>query len=279
MSITSPIPVLQGDKGTELRSQGEALLLRRPDDELRIPLTAIGWVHTEGRAVVVGLTAPAGVEPTAYRIEDVSRAAATAFADAVNEALPERAPEEEVVDGSTLVTVRSVRPADEKEDEEEEENGGSRRFRWMSLGVGVMLVAFSVVVGIVGEHVGRAVAVLLLGGLGALFLAMVGSALLTAWENWYLPRHGITVDAQQVWLDGRDRHVYTDTSGKTHPFSGSSRDETVRVAYSVRRPSRAVSCEGWGRQVKDLLLVVFLLAFAAPVVYGTVLLALPAFDG
>jgi len=278
MSITSPIPVLQGDKGTELRSEGEELLLRRPDDEVRIPLTAIARVHAEGRIVAVELTSPAGVESTLYRIEGVSRAAASAFAGAVNAALPERAAGEEAIDGSTLVTIRSLRSADDEDDEEDAIRGWSH-YKWAMRVVGVALVAFSVTVGIAGEHVGRAVAVLLVGGVGAMFTFAVVFALGLAWENWYLPRHGITVDAQSVWLDGRDGYAYMDTSGKIHPFTGPSSkdDETIRVAYSPRRPSTAVPCEGWGRQVKDLLLAVILLAIAAPVVYGAIALALPAF--
>jgi hypothetical protein len=60
MSITSPIPVLQGSRGTVLRSDGEALLLSRPHEELRIPLVAIERVRAEGRSVTVELTARPG---------------------------------------------------------------------------------------------------------------------------------------------------------------------------------------------------------------------------
>jgi hypothetical protein len=104
MSITSPIPVLQNDAGSELRSLGEELLLRHPYEEVRIPLAAIARVRAEGRQVAVELRAPADLEPTVYRMADVSGAAASVFADTVNAALPDRADGVETVDGSTLVS-------------------------------------------------------------------------------------------------------------------------------------------------------------------------------
>lgn len=88
MPISSPVPVLHGGKGSELRSAGEELLLRRPDAELRIPLAAIARVHAERRHLAVELLAPAGATSTVYRVADVSAAGASAFADAVNAALP-----------------------------------------------------------------------------------------------------------------------------------------------------------------------------------------------
>ncbi|MFF3014964.1 hypothetical protein [Streptomyces sp. NPDC057939] len=285
MSITSPIPVLQGDQGIELRSEGPELLLRRPEDEVRIPLAAIARVHAEGRVVAVELTAEAGAEPVLYRIENVSRAAGGAFADAVNGTLPERAAGEETIDGSTLVTVRRLRHADgdcDGGDEEDEEVRGRRwtHYKWATCVVGAALVAFSVVVAFAGEDVGRAVAVLLVGAVGAMFTLAVASTLGFAWDNWYLPRHGITVEAQPAWIGGRATHAYTDTSGNTHPYDGSSSDAggATRVAYHPRRPNQAVRCEGRGRQVKDLSVSLIVFCVAAPVVYGSIALALPAFD-
>jgi len=277
MSMTSPVPVLQGDEGTELRSEGEELLLRHPHEELRIPLVAIARVRAEGRGIAVELTAPAGAEPTVYRIEDVSRAAASVFADAVNDALPERAAGEEAVDGSTLVTTRSLKSLDVEKDEEEE-NRASLVYKWVGLVVGVALVAFSVVVGIAAEHVGRAVAVLLLGGLGAGVTFFAILTMSAAWDDWYLPRNGITVEAKLVYLDGTTTYVYTDTRGRTHPIYNSPRGETIRVAYRSKKPSNAVVCDGWGRRlVGDLFIGSFVGAVAGLLDYGMVALALPAF--
>ncbi|MFG2296585.1 hypothetical protein [Streptomyces sp. NPDC048603] len=301
MSMTSSIPVLQGKEGTELRSEGDELVLRRPHEELDIPLAAIRWVHAEGRVVAVELTAPAGVESALHRIEGVSRAAARAFADAVNVALPERAGDDEGIDGSTLVTTRSLPSPDEAGEEEEEagEDPVRTRVKGTKLIISVAHVAhvaFSVIVGIAGEHVGRAVAVLLTGALGIKVISWVASALWAAWDNWYLPRHGITVDASRVWpvdasrvwpddasrvwLDNTVRYAYTDTGGTTHSFFSSSEKETIRIAYDPSRPSSMVGCGGgWGRQASDLLGPTIGLVFAAPFVYGAIALALPAFDG
>ncbi|WP_418956966.1 hypothetical protein [Streptomyces tritici] len=282
MPTTSPIPVLQGDQGTELRSRGDELVLRRPSEEVRIPLAAIQRVHANGRVVAVELTAPDGVESTLYRIEGVSRAAASAFADTVNVTLPERAEGEEEVDGSALVTVRGVEDAGAAEEEDEEEVRDSlwNVGKWTAYGAWVALLGFSVAVGIAGEHLGRAVAVLLMGSCAVGLGFAVLMALFAAWDNWFLPRYGITVEATEVWLDGRETYVYTDLDGRTHKFGGTPGEETVRVAYGPRRPRMAIACgQGWIRQVKDLTAVVFLAAFATPFTLGTYHLALPAFGG
>ncbi|MFD3874485.1 hypothetical protein [Streptomyces sp. NPDC058623] len=128
MPITSPLPVAQGGKKTVLRSDDGALLLSRPHEELRIPLAAIERVRAEGRSVTVELTAAVGVTPAVRRVGGVSEAAARAFADAVNRALPERAEEDVVVDGSGLVITRvlSESQADRRRRVQAE--------RWVSLG-------------------------------------------------------------------------------------------------------------------------------------------------
>ncbi|WP_329120768.1 hypothetical protein [Streptomyces sp. NBC_01353] len=277
MSITSPIPVLQGSRGTELRSEGEELVLSRSDEVLRIPFAAIARVRAEGRDVALELTAPALAEPTVYRIEDVSRAAATVFADVVNGVLPERPAGEAAVDGATLVTTRSLRAPAEEEDEEADPTG--TRIKWAGIGLGIALVAFSVVVGIAGKHVGRGIAVLLLGALGAAATIVVGGMILSAWERWYLPRYGITVEASQVFLDGRTTYAYADAEGKLHPISSSPKGETIRVAYSPRKGKGAVVCQGWGPVAQDLFAGAFVAVFAVPIDYGVVVLALPAFGG
>ncbi|MBC2908069.1 hypothetical protein [Streptomyces cupreus] len=89
MSIMSPIPVLQGRDGTVLSAEQEGLVLERSGEELTIPAEAIARVHAKARSVTVELRAPLGATPSVHRIEDVSEAAATAFADAVNALLPE----------------------------------------------------------------------------------------------------------------------------------------------------------------------------------------------
>lgn len=280
MSISSSIPVLLGDGNAELRSEGEALLLRRPREEVRIPLAAVARVRAEGRDVTVELTAPAGAEAVSYRIEDVSRAAAGVFADAVNGALPDRAAGEEPVDGSALVTVTALGGPDAEEDEreEDEEKAGAALTR-LPLTFGLPLVALSAAVGVAGEDLDRAVAVLMLGFVAGGFGFLAWLALWTAWDNWHLPRHGITVEADPVLVEGRGTYAYTDTTGKLRPVAadGKARGETIRVAYHPRKPYRATPVKGVGAVVKALIGAAFLLALTALPVWGAVVLALPAF--
>ncbi|MER6996970.1 hypothetical protein [Streptomyces sp. NPDC000410] len=88
--------------------RGRGVAPAPPRQEPRISLAAIARVRAEGRAVAVELTAPAGAAPAVHRVEGVSEAAGTVFADAVNDALPERADGDETDDGSTLVTTRTL---------------------------------------------------------------------------------------------------------------------------------------------------------------------------
>ncbi|MDT9690710.1 hypothetical protein Q5762_20650 [Streptomyces sp. P9(2023)] len=283
MSTTSPVPVLQGNRGTELRAEGEELVLSRPDEVLRIPFAAIARVRAQGRDVALELTAPALAEPTVYRIEDVSRAAATAFADVVNGALPARPAGEETVDGATLVTIRSLRTADADEDGGEDLDDVQRGLpapdKWTFYTAAAAVAVLAVVVGVLDRNGGRGIATLLLGelGVGAFFLSWAGLA--SVWRGWYLPRYGITVDARQVYRNGNTTLAYTDTDGVTHHIWGTKQNGTVRVAYHPRKPNTAVVCEGWGSLVGGVTLFLFITAVAALIVYGTAALALPAFGG
>ncbi|MEV8533160.1 hypothetical protein [Streptomyces sp. NPDC051211] len=83
MSNTFSIPVLRGRGATVLSSGQDGLVLERPGKKLTIPTRAIARVHAEARSVTVELRTLAGMTPSLYRIEDVSAAAAVAFADAV----------------------------------------------------------------------------------------------------------------------------------------------------------------------------------------------------
>jgi hypothetical protein len=282
MSITSPIPVLQNDAGSELRSLGEELLLRHPYEEVRIPLAAIARVRAEGRQVAVELRAPADLEPTVYRMADVSGAAASVFADTVNAALPDRADGVETVDGSTLVVTVDLRnPGEEVEEEEEEapdRDPGFTFVKWAGVASGVALTALSAAVGI-EVNASRGIAMLLLGGLGMAVVLVAYAAIWSGWEAWYLPRYGVTVEGRQVFLDGRTTYAYTDSSGKLRAVSSSPRGDSIRVAYHPRRPREAVRCKGWGSVIQPMLGGAVILAVAAPVLYGTYRLALPALDG
>ncbi|MFE1289235.1 hypothetical protein [Streptomyces sp. NPDC058751] len=285
MSITSSIPVLLGNRSAELRADNGGLLLRRPHDEVRIPLAALAHVHADGRVVTAELTAPAGTEPVLYRIEGVSRASGTVFAEAVNGSLPERPADEDPVDGSTLVTVTprgdtgAGREGDDEEDAEPLQPA-EIVIRCTMAAVGLGLVALAVGIVVAGDHVSRALAVLLLGGTGLAIGRLTVRAVAVLWNEWYLPRHGITVEAQPVLVHGVVAHGYTATDGRLRPVPGhvrGVRGETYNVAYHPRHHSRVAACQGLGAVLKWLPVPVVLTAVTVLVGWGTVALALPAF--
>lgn len=281
MSISSSIPVLQGDRGTELRASGEELVLRRPDAELRIPFAAIARVRAERRDVAVELTAPAGAEPTVYRVEDVSAAAASVFADAVNAALPERAAGEEPVDGAALVATRSLVVDDEEEaDEDDETEVRLPTHSGATYAVCAAVAVLAVVVGLVDANWGRGIATLLLGeaGVGVTYVTLMG--LSGAWWGWYLPRYGITVEGRQVFRDGGTTNAFTATDGVTRHIGGNNSDgRPVQIAYHPRNPRNAVVRTGWREHAGTLALFLVIGAVAGLLGYGTFCLAAPAFGG
>ncbi|MFB7241303.1 hypothetical protein CW362_17065 [Streptomyces populi] len=284
MSIISSIPVLLGDRGAELRADSGGLLLRRPREEVRVPLAALARVHANGRAVTVELTAPAGTESTLYRIEGVSRASGTVFAEAVNGSLPERPAGEDPVDGSTLVTVtpRDVAGAGREEDDGDAEplQPAELVLRCTMVAVGLGLVVLAAGIVVAGDHVSRALAVLLLGGTGLAIGRLTARTVALLWNEWYLPRHGITVEAQPVLVHGEVAYGYTTTDGRLRPVPGnvrSVRGETYDVAYHPKHHSRVVACQSLGAVFKWLPVPVVLTAVTVLVGWGTAALALPAF--
>ncbi|MFD4110137.1 hypothetical protein ACFWWU_28815 [Streptomyces sp. NPDC058650] len=240
MSITSPIPVLQGSKNTVLRSDGRALLLSRPHEELRIPLMAIERVRAEGRSVAVELTAAAGATPAVRRVGGVSEAAARAFADAVNRALPERAEEDVAVDGSGLVIthVLTESPAERRQS----------LFKRGALAAALVIVALALTFGIrEGGIDGFMLAVTtLFGGTMASVTTAGGAAgLWSACRGWHLTRHGITVEAERTAgtpgkLRASGTYVYTDAVGVSRTVSGSAGAWTIHVAYDPQNPGNVV---------------------------------------
>ncbi|MCJ0874353.1 hypothetical protein [Streptomyces sp. AP-93] len=251
MSIAPSLPILHGRKGTDLRVTGRELVLRRAPLEHRIPFAAIAGVHAEGRAVEVRLTAPAAIAPTVLRVEDVSEAAATAFARAVNAALaPADAAGSVVVDGSTLVTTRTAESEPETRTPREALH---RKVKWLSAGSALVIVAMSVLVGFFGEPV-NIVGIVLFGGTG---FPLVIAAVVLAPEGlrpWRLPRHGITVtadharDSAQPWL-----YLYSDLDGNVWKYLDSSGRVSVEVSYDPRDPRKAVRADGAGRWTAGIL--------------------------
>lgn len=139
---------------------------------------AIERVHAEGRSVTVELTAAAGATPAVRRVDGVSEAAARAFADAVNRALPERADEGVAVDGSGLIITRALTgsPPERRQ----------RIFRWGTLAVALVIVGLALTVGIREggiDGVMLAVAALLNGAMAAVATAGGAAGLWSAYRG------------------------------------------------------------------------------------------------
>ncbi|MER6678041.1 hypothetical protein [Streptomyces sp. NPDC000983] len=276
MSITSPIPVLRGSGGTVLQLDDDALVLRRTAEELRIPLRAIRRVRTEGRAVAVELTAPAGAVPAVHRVDDVSEAAVALFADAVNAALPAPTDEADTVDGSDLVTVRAVKESDAER----------RKGRWKIWAFVVFLVHFAagLAVGIHGEWT-LALCIPLVGpilGAGGIAFGAMGAE--SVYRQWYLPRHGITVEAARLGnarvLGGSfGTYVYTDLHGEHRSVYTRSGAPTVQVAYNPNKPHVVVVYEKRSSTIGDAALAVAALLFGLCVEAGVITVAVGAFLG
>ncbi|MFF9147854.1 hypothetical protein ACF1BN_23680 [Streptomyces sp. NPDC014861] len=296
MSITFPsVPVLLGAQGAELRAESAGLLLRGPREEVRIPLAAVARVHADGRAVVVELTAPAGTEPTRYRIEGVPRASATVFGEAVNGALPERPADEEPVDGSTLVTVthegaenaereareeREARALRERQAEEDAEprTPAALVLTGVMAALGLGLAALSVGVVIAGDHVSRALAVLLVGAGTLLMTRVTIEASSAPWNIWYLPRYGVTVETVPTLIRGRGHYGYSAPDGKVRRAPHDGHAAPYNIAYHLKHPARVVVCRGLDAYFcKRLFWSAVSAAFTALLGWGTLTLALPAF--
>ncbi|MFE9560410.1 hypothetical protein ACFYM0_04815 [Streptomyces sp. NPDC006487] len=253
MSITPSAPVLHGRNGTDLRVAEQELVLRRAPQEHRIPFAAIAHVHAEGRSVEVRLTAPAATAPTVYRVEDVSEAAATAFARAVNAALPPAGAAGSgsvVVDGSALVITRTTEPEQETRTPREAVH---RKLKWLVAGSFLAIIAMSVIVVNFADPV-NVVFTVLSGGIGFTFTIAAWLLAPEGLRPWRLPRHGITVtadharDAAQPWL-----YLYSDLDGNTWRFLDSSGRHSLEVSYDPHDPGKAVRADGAGRWIPGIL--------------------------
>ncbi|GGL91792.1 hypothetical protein GCM10010129_39440 [Streptomyces fumigatiscleroticus] len=267
MTTTSSL-VLRGD-GAVLRLEAQTVVVRRAHEEVRIPLEAIEDVLPDGRMVGVRLTAPDGADAAVYRVENVSEAAVTAFAEAVRGLLPPRPAGAPRADGSALVTVRSL------------DGPVRRRFggtRAALTAVAVLIVALDVAVGIAG---GPQFSVALLGTLvpatsGGLMVGLLGRGL---YRMWRLPRHGITVMAEFSHYTNKSRvYRYWDASGTayTHTATGGDR---VELSYDPRDPRRAVVCEGPVMRVVMGVIALIGAGLAGGGLFGMGVLVVRAFTG
>lgn len=273
MSLASPIPVLRGSGGAVLQSEGEALVLSRADAETRIPLQAVRRIRAEGRAVAVELTAPAGTSPAVHRVEGVSEAAATVFADAVNARLPERAGES--ADGAALVTVRALTESDE--------DARKRRFK-IALWVAALLVAgVTVALGILAPVV-IAFLFLLTTPVSVGIAAFGALSMKVVYDQWYLPRYGVTVEAMRYedmsGLFGRSgNYVYTDLHGANRRVYAKGGAATIQVAYHPKKPGTVTVTYSWLRKTWDTVFCLGVLLVGLAFSAASIVLAVVAFLG
>ncbi|MCX4778054.1 hypothetical protein [Streptomyces sp. NBC_01264] len=282
----SSIPALLGDRGTELRADSGALVFRRLHEEVRIPLAAVARVHARGRAVAVELRVPAGTRPVPYRIGGVGRASAAAFAAAVNGSVPQPPAGRAPADGSALVTVTprddavTPREGTAAAGEEDAEQLQPAEFvgRCAMAAAGLGLVALAARVVIAGDHVSRALAVLLLGVPVLLIGRLAVTTVAMVWNEWYLPRHGITTEARPLLIHGQVAYGYTATDGRIRPAPtyGAAHGTTFQVAYHPKYPARAVVFGSPGQVLQLTVLPTVFVTVTALLCWATLALAQPA---
>ncbi|MFE4615242.1 hypothetical protein ACFRJ7_03930 [Streptomyces sp. NPDC056747] len=230
MSITPSIPVVQGSAKTTLQHEGDALLLSRRHDEVRIPLAAIAQVRAEGRSLTVELTAPAGATSYTHRIDGVSEAAAVMFAAAVNDALPGTAGRDTTADGTALVETRT-RPAGERERK-------TRLVMWWSAGAVGLVALLCVLIAVAGQPVGIVLFVPL--GFVAAGATVLGLVSLNSWyREFRLTRHGITTLAAED--PGRPgTYLYIDPAGLVRQVLTWPGRLSTAVSYDPRNPADVI---------------------------------------
>ncbi|MFF3842540.1 hypothetical protein [Streptomyces sp. NPDC001930] len=244
MSITSSVPVLQGRGATVLRAVQDGLVLERPGEKVMIPFGAIARVRAEARSVTVELRALAGATPSVHRIEDVSAAAAAAFADAANALLSDPI---EDVDGSVLVDARTFTRTWLQR--------FRRRLGWVLLGCLGGVLALSVTTAVAGD--GRAAVTGAVFGLALGVMAVVGIGLgAVCVVPWFHEirrrRRGVTVVAVQA--DGPGTYQYTDSTGTTRVFSHPSPAPSVQASYDPRDPSDVFVLQDRSTRLLDITL-------------------------
>ncbi|MEU8619830.1 hypothetical protein [Streptomyces sp. NPDC048623] len=241
---TASTPVLRGKDQTVLRHEGTSLTLRREDEEIRIPLRAVRDLVPDGRALTVELHAPTGATPATHRIEGVNQASVDLFATTVGRELSRLPEPDPSLDGATLVTTRSLRPAAPAEDLPQ--IGTARKARalgWILLalvpGVGAT-VATSVLVVRAGEPGALPLSVVL--GIVAVLLNLC-SGMLTEriFQMWVLPRRGITVMAVRNNSYGKTGfYEYTDLSGMTYNHTRQAYASEIEICYHPDNPAENV---------------------------------------
>ncbi|MFD6994902.1 hypothetical protein ACFWA5_01165 [Streptomyces mirabilis] len=236
---------------TTARFERDAVLLDRRGNRLRIPLAAIETVRTSGgprRRVIEIVLTSAGATLVVHTLSPPSATAATAFADAVNAALPVRDAFEPRADGATLVTTVPVPPRRERKD-----RWTTSRERKVQWAFGALFALGTALAATTGEWP----LVLLWVASYAPFL--VGCALThivyrVTVDWWLLRRRGITVlavykDRDYVGEVLIERYSFTDVEGEERTFRGGSRlvatdPERIEVTYDPCAPKRMTTRDG-----------------------------------
>ncbi|WP_435284845.1 hypothetical protein [Streptomyces koelreuteriae] len=261
MATTAAALVLRGKRRTALRLEGRVVVLRRPAEELRIPVEAMAAVRAEGRAVEIELLG--GAEPVVYRLVGVSEAGAAAFGRTVARLLPAPGGDAEPVDGPSLVDVRLL---------------PGRNRGWHASGrrtlTAVAALFYAGLVAAVGVFGGGGQVAALLGGSVALYAGcfMVYAGARANVDDWRLKRRGITVVAQfSHYTNKRRVYTYTTATGQSHTYqTAGSGTDPIEVTYDPLRPGDARA----GVSLLNTLIMVLLLAIPAFVaVMGILLVA------
>ncbi|GAB2745165.1 hypothetical protein GCM10027072_46520 [Streptomyces bullii] len=261
--MTTPNLVLRGG-GVVARLVHDGVLLERAGEEVAIPLAAIERVTVDGRRAAIELTVPDGTAPHVHCVEDESVAAVTAFAGAVNRLLPRRSQGEPRIDGSTLVSIRSLAV------QERRMTAGGAVLIALLLAAAAVMVAVGVAGGarysamLVPAFIG-----VLIGGLTAYLPAR------SLYRSRRLRRHGITVIAQFSHnADGMRAYRYTDTSGESHLCTTTSYERRIEVTYDPADPSRAVIRESLAmRSMTAVLALVGLAALGGALWYAYIVIS------
>jgi hypothetical protein len=256
--------VLRARRTTALFER-DAVLLDRGGMRLRIPLTAIETVRTGGgprRRVIEIVLTSADATPVVHTLSPPNATAATAFADAVNAALPVRDAVEPRADGATSVTTVPVPPRTERKDRWT--TSRERRAQWA---FGALFALGTALAAATGERV----FIVLWAASYTPFL--VGCALThivyrVTVDWWLLRRRGITVlavhkDSDYVGEVLVKTYSFTDAAGEERTFRGSGRlvatdPERIEVTYDPCAPKRMTTRKGLAVRMLSVLAYVLL---------------------
>jgi hypothetical protein len=271
MSITSHIPVLHAGGETVVLVEDEVLIVRRPHEQTQIPLKAISRVHTEGQCVTIELTAAPTTDRThVHRVWDVvDTAAAAAFADAVNAALPERTEGEEAVDGADLVHgERLYQPSYRR---------WLRGVKRGTLIATLVAIGSCVLVGVMGSAAAM-IFIIPFSFIGIPILALGAWLAYDAAEERYLRKHGVRTAAIRL-QDQPGRYAYTDPGGLVRTVQHSIPTWSIEAAYDPRDPGRVLPLRSRGKRIRNAVLVAFILAVGLLFTGGAVAALVGAFLG